>query len=400
MRSKNKRIRLAYITPQYSPEFGGPWHNLFLELSKYMDVYCIAQPQIFSKDLREEIQINKNFNVVRFKSKKFRLRRELMIPIDLKKILDKIQPDIVQSDEFFRFTTTQVTKWAKKNNVPFILSSRMKYRKGLVRNFGIWLFSKMPKNKFAVKYASKIISTQGDCSKKEFLKWFPNTEKKIVMIPSGLNIESFKRGVSDKNLDLGDKKIILNVSRIDSMKRLWMLIRIFSKVNKEVPDSLLVHIGSKNNEKEWEKIKKEIEKNLLQEKVIFVGPVENKFLRGYYKIADVFANTSVGEGICFSFLEAMTFRVPIVAFNQGGNYYSIDNAKNGFLIKNDNIKEFAGKVIEILKNKSLKKKLGDGGWKKLNREFNIKKNAKKYVKVYRRVLNQHPIFTLNGKNKQ
>lgn len=400
MQSKNKRIKLAYITPQYSPEFGGPWHNLFLELSKYVDVYCIAQPQIFSKDLREEIHINKNFMVIRFKSKNFRLRRELMIPIDLKKILDKIQPDIVQSDEFFRFTTIQGARWAKKNKVPFILSSRMKYRKGLVRNFGIWLFSKMPKNKFVVKYASKIISTQGDCSKKEFLKWFPNAEKKIVIIPSGLNIESFKRGVSDKNLDLGDKKIILNVSRIDSMKRLWMLIKIFSKVNKEVPDSLLVHIGSKNNEKECKKIKKEIGKNSLQEKVIFVGPIENKFLGNYYKIADIFANTSVGEGICFSFLEAMAFKVPIVAFNQGGNYCSIENGKNGFLINNDNKEEFANKIIKILKESNLKKKLGEGGWKKLNREFNIKKNAKKYVEIYRRVLNQHSIFTLNGKNKQ
>ena len=170
------------------------------------------------------------------------------------------------------------------------------------------------------------------------------------------------------------------------MKRLDMLIKIFYLIQKEVLNVVLVHIGPRNDEKEWAKIQREIKKHSLQEKIKFIGPVKNRVLGDYYKSADVLANTSVGEGICFSFLEAMTFKVPIVAFNQGGNYCSIDNGKNGFLINNDNKEEFVRKVIEILKNKSLKKKLGDGGWKKLNREFNIKKNAKKYVKVYKEVL--------------
>lgn len=382
----SKRIKLAYITPQYSPEFGGPWHNLFLELSKYVDVYCIAQPQIFSKDLREEIQINKNFRVIRFKSKKFRFRRELMIPRNLNEILDKIKPDLIQSDEFFRFTTIQGARWAKKNKVPFILSSRMKKRGGLVRNLGIWFFSKMPQNKFTVKYASKIISTQGDCSMVEFLRWFPNTKEKFVIIPSGIDIEKFKKNISKKKINFEDKKIILNVSRIDSMKRLDMLIKIFYLIQKEVPNIVLVHIGPRNDEKEWAKIQREIKKHSLQEKIKFIGPVKNSILGDYYKSADVLVNTSVGEGICFSFLEAMTFKVPVVAFNQGGNYCSIDNGKNGFLINEDNKEEFANKIIKILKDKDLKKKLGDEGWKKLNKEFDIKKNAKRYIYVYQEIL--------------
>lgn len=385
MQSKNKkRIKLAYVVTLYSPEFGGPWHNLMLELSKYVDVYCISQPQIFSKRNNPDYEeINPHFKVYRFKSKKFKLRRELMVPDNLDKILDEIKPDIVQSDEFFRFTTTQAYEWAKRNSVPFILCSRMKYREGFIRNLAIKVFSLIPSMRKAVKNSFKIISTQGECSKKEFLRWFPRSYRKFEIIPSGINIEEFKDCKREETGLPKNKKIILNISRVDTMKRLPLLISAFAKINSKIPESILLHIGAVNDLKEFNKIKKEIRKKELEEKVIFLESVPNNLLGNYYNTADVFVNTSVGEGICFSFLESMVFGVPIVAFDQGGNYCAVSSGKNGFLIKNDNLEEFSNKVIEILKNSSLRKKLSEGAKERVSREFDIKKNAIKYVKVYR-----------------
>lgn len=397
-KTNSKRIKLVYVCVRFSSELGGPFYNLFIELSKYIDVVCIAigQRYCLKKPERTEI-INPHFKVRRYEYKHFPFAKDVIIPINLDKILDEEKPDVVQSDEFFRFISMKAARWAKRNNVPYILSSRMKYREGFIRNSAIWLFSILPSVRRVIKYAERIIATQGDCSKKEFLRWFPKVEKKFVIIPSGLNIEGFKKHKTkslnqickENNLNINDikeRKILLSIARIDSMKRLDLLMEIFAKIKKQYSDVIFMHVGPMNNETEMQKIQTVIKQKNLQKDSFFLGTKENKELPSYYKIADVFLNTSIGEGICFSFLEAMAFNIPIVAFNQGGNYCAINDGENGFLVDNDNQDLFAKRVVEILKNPKLQKKLGKKGYKKLQTEFNIKENAEKYVKVYRSVL--------------
>jgi glycosyltransferase involved in cell wall biosynthesis len=53
----------------------------------------------------------------------------------------------------------------------------------------------------------------------------------------------------------------------------------------------------------------------VESKVQFVGPVDDSQLRSYYFCADVFLCLSEHEGFCVPLLEAMYFRLPIVAHN-------------------------------------------------------------------------------------
>ncbi|MEM4152958.1 MAG: glycosyltransferase family 4 protein [Candidatus Pacearchaeota archaeon] len=383
-----RRIKLAYICPWFSTEFRGPLYNLFEELSKYIDVICICARQKYvqyfkrSEKEKKKIEfINPHFKIHRFESI---APRDIIIPFDLEKILDEEKPDIIQSDEFFRLTTIIAGKWAKKNKVPLIINSRMRYRRGIMRNFALWVFKILSFE--VVKYASKIIATQGIESKVEFLRWFPETKNKFVNIPNAINPEKFK-GIGKKqaiefrkkyNIP-ENKKIILDVARVYPVKRIDLLVKAFSLVKKEYKNVVLVIVGP-SEEKEMRKIQKLI-KNLnlkIGKDIFFTGPISNERIGQAYAAADIFVNTSETEGICYSFLEAMCFKLPIVAFDVGSNRYVLGKK---LVFNFGDINSLARRVLEILKNKEKVVLYGGMLYNKLKKEFNINTNVKRLIEI-------------------
>ncbi len=382
-----KRLKLAYVCPWFSTKYRGPLYNFLNELSKHLDVVCICSKQKYVQyfnhnEKHSEMieEINPHFKIHRFDSV---APKNIIYPFDIETIFDEERPDVIQSDEFFRFTTIKSGKWAIKNNVPLFINSRMRYRQGFLRNFLLRIFKSLSRK--VVNY-SEILAVQGPASEKEFLRWFPN--KKIsASIPTGLDIKEFTKQGKEYNFRnkygiLKNKKIVLSVARIYPVKRIDLALESFVKIKKESPNAVLVNVGPAE-ERELVKIKKIIlEKGLeLGKDVFLIGSIDNKDLAPAYASAEVFLNTSETEGICFSFLEAMTFKLPLVAFDVGGNSGVIENGRNGYLKVFGDIEGVAKEILEILKDKALKEKLGGEGYRKLNKEFDVKKNVRRLIEI-------------------
>jgi glycosyltransferase involved in cell wall biosynthesis len=384
-----ERSKLAYICPWFSTEYKGSLYNLLEELSRDIDVVCITARQKYiqyfkkNEKYHKKIEfINPNFKIHRFESV---APRDIIIPKDIEQILNKEKPDVVQSDEFFRFTTIKAGKWAKKNNIPFIINSRMRYRPGIARNFAISIFKILAKD--VVKYAGKIIATQGDESKKEFLRWFPDTRNKIIMIPNSIDPYKFKHITKRDGIRFKkkykipkNKKVILDVARIYPVKRIDLLVKVFSLIKKEHNDVVLVVVGP-HEEKEFKKVKKIIKKLglIIGKDVFFTGPIDNDYIGPAYASADIFINTSETEGICYSFLEAMCFKLPILAFDVGGNKYTIGK---DLIFKFGDVKSMSRKALEILEKNKKTDFYGNLLNNKLLKEFDINKNKRKLLGVY------------------
>ena len=86
----------------------------------------------------------------------------------------------------------------------------------------------------------------------------------------------------------------------------------------------------------------------------FKGRVENKEVLNFYitNKPQLFINVSSSEGIPVSIMEAMSFGIPCVATNVGGNSEIVHNNINGVLLNSTpSINEIA-KVIMSIKAKS------------------------------------------------
>jgi glycosyltransferase involved in cell wall biosynthesis len=143
-------------------------------------------------------------------------------------------------------------------------------------------------------------------------------EKKITVLYSGVD-RSFRPPSDTAKLvnvrnkyDLGDRPYILSVSTIQPRKNYQMLIRAFKEVAKDFPHRLIIAGG-----KGWlyEETLAEVNAQGLNDRVLFVGFVDDQDLPALYSDATLFVFPSLYEGFGLPILEAMSCGVPVVVSN-------------------------------------------------------------------------------------
>lgn len=139
---------------------------------------------------------------------------------------------------------------------------------------------------------------------------------------------------------------ILSCSNIVKVKRLDKLVRALSYV-KDLRINWY-HIGDGPLKSEILNSAKSLPSNI---KVYLLGSMSNETVMEFYKenYIDVFVNTSDSEGIPVSIMEAMSFYVPVIATNVGGNSeIVVDNCNGVILEKNFSEVDFRNALNQII----------------------------------------------------
>jgi glycosyltransferase EpsD len=150
-----------------------------------------------------------------------------------------------------------------------------------------------------------------------------------------------------------DKKVILNVGELLPNKNQKMVIRAMKRIVKEIPDSLLIIAGNGPLKEELEKY---IESNDLSEHIRMIGYCT--VLEKYQKIASVLAACSYREGLPLNIVEAMLAENSIVASHNRGHDELLSHGSTGFLVEPDDSEDMAKYIINLLKEKELRERLG------------------------------------------
>jgi len=162
----------------------------------------------------------------------------------------------------------------------------------------------------------------------------------------GLNVEKFQfnnskeEKVKCRNLfNLNQEDILfLNVAEFSKRKNQVELIYAFNEVSNSKLKLVLAGRGN-----ELEKCKKLTKRLGLEEKIYFLGYVEN--IEKLYIACDYYISASKSEGIPFSVLEAANTGMPLLLSNKKGHKDIIKNARG--LVYNDK-KELKNKIVDML----------------------------------------------------
>ncbi len=185
-----------------------------------------------------------------------------------------------------------------------------------------------------------------------------------------------------KEHKIEEKNTLIYIGRISVEKNLGSLLEVFNQVLQKLPDSQLILIGDGPERGELEN---KAEQLGLGDQAVFTGAVDHNFLikAGLYRLGDVFVTCSTSEVQPMSFIEAMNFGLPIVAFKARGVAEMVTD--NGFLIKPDAVGKMAGKIVEILTNQSLQQKLSSNS-KKQAEKYDLANVAQKHLQAYRKLI--------------
>jgi glycosyltransferase involved in cell wall biosynthesis len=202
------------------------------------------------------------------------------------------------------------------------------------------------------------------------------SRKKIVVIPYGVDLNTFKFSTPPKNYD------ILFVGNLIGRKGLDYLIRAMSKVKKEFPDAKLHIVGDGPQRIRLEALSERLR---LQRNVIFHGRVNKDGLLHSYKNCRVFCHPSLSEGFCHTILEAMASGRPVVSTKTFGSCM-VEDGKTGFLVPIRDVDSLAEKILDLLNDYELTVKMALNAREKVEKEYDLVKMIEKYYKLYESIV--------------
>jgi glycosyltransferase involved in cell wall biosynthesis len=196
--------------------------------------------------------------------------------------------------------------------------------------------------------------------------------RRYILIRSGIDLSKFKEHAVDRDAEkkaLGipaGAMVVTTVGPFKPQKNLADFIRVAALVKKEVPDSRFLVVGDGEQRQILEAL---IEENNLKDTVTLLG--WRRDCADILSVSNVFAMTSLWEGLPRSILEAMSTALPVVANAVDGVREIIKDGETGYRVEPFALEKMAGHIIGLLRNPSLAKAMGEKGRNSIDRQFDI-----------------------------
>lgn len=211
----------------------------------------------------------------------------------------------------------------------------------------------------------------------ETCKKFGINNEKLIYLPYGLDLSSFKTSEIPKEKYLGF------VGRLEEIKGCHVLIKAFKEVSKLFPDSRLFIVGSGSEEKRLKSLTNRLN---LENKVFFLGRKTPEELKKFYPTVQFLVFPSVwSETPALVTYEAMASERPVIASNIGDFPELIKNGKNGFLFRPSDPNDLAKKIIYLLGKPQEVKKMAKNALKTI-KKYSIEEHNKKLLQVYKEAM--------------
>lgn len=195
---------------------------------------------------------------------------------------------------------------------------------------------------------------------KFYAKELQNSNCMCIYIPNAID------KIPSRKAPLNEKRLV-SVGRLSKEKGYLDLLKIYQKLQKDIPDWHLDIIG---DGAERETLEKYIAKNNLKEKVTLHGFQGKDYIDKIFQKSSIYLMTSYTESFGIVLIEAMSHGIPCIAFDSAeGAREIINSGANGYLIKNRNDDAMIMKIKDLIKNEEDRKKIG----------VNARKSVEKYT---------------------
>lgn len=219
------------------------------------------------------------------------------------------------------------------------------------------------------------------------------TKKRIKKIASvDVHVIPFHSAIDVRNVKANkpslkkEKKRILFVGRLIERKGVTYLISAMPDILKKV-DARLDIVGQGPL---FQCLKDQIDKLNLQDAIRLWGSVDNTMLAHFYRDCDVFVLPAIvdkwgdTEGLGVVLLEALSYKKAVVASRVGGIADIVKGKKSGLLVSEKDVQALTRAIILLLKNDTLRKQLGETGYRFMLQHFNWDSIVEKTIELYKK----------------
>lgn len=209
--------------------------------------------------------------------------------------------------------------------------------------------------------------------------------EKLVVIPNGVVTDNFlsardsglraRLGFSDETVVIG------SVARLHPVKGSRYLVEAFAQLalNDRALHLILVGDGPERARLEtW------VEEHDLEEQVTFLG--ERTDISALLSIIDIFALSSLWEGMPNAVLEAMAAGLPVIATAVGGTPEVVLPGVTGLLVPPGDIPALTQALAQLLRDPILQRTMGQAGLSRVQEHFSMASVVRETTDLYETLL--------------
>ncbi|GAB4233570.1 MAG: N-acetyl-alpha-D-glucosaminyl L-malate synthase BshA [Chlamydiales bacterium] len=175
------------------------------------------------------------------------------------------------------------------------------------------------------------------------------------------------------------EKLIIHVSNFRSVKRVEDVVKIFQRINLNIPSKLLL-VGTGEG---LEPIRLQVNALGLEERVIFVGKIRE--VDPYIASADLFLLPSAHESFGLVALEALSYGVPVIASNVCGLPEVVTHGETGYLAPTGDVDAMSHFALNLLTDSNLYEKMSAKAKQDARERFSLEKILPQYLAIYQEI---------------
>jgi phosphatidylinositol alpha-mannosyltransferase len=207
-------------------------------------------------------------------------------------------------------------------------------------------------------------------------RYFPDFPVRVI--PNGIDVNTFKPGLTPIRHLRDDSVNILFVGRLEKRKGLGDLLRAYEFMHARVPKSRLIVVGDGPLRG---KVESYITRHRLTN-VVLAGYVPDTVLPRYYCSADIFCAPATGaESFGIVLLEAMASGLPIVATEVEGYMSVLEPGRDSITVQPKGWAELGAALVILARDAELRGRMGAYGHE-IARRYAWEAVAAEIVDVY------------------
>ncbi len=288
--------------------------------------------------------------------------------------IDDFQPDIIhthlyEAEIITRSCIYTKAKWFSHchSNINTFNQNDKKIKKYIIDKFEYnYLFKNYIKNG-----GNNFIAISNDTLSfyKNKINNFP-----IFLLPNGINYDNF---YNPNEIYLNSPIKLINVGSIKPIKNQEFLVDVVDHLIKNNIAVQLTILGDGENR---DMLQTKINNLNLSKSISLIGNVNS--VDEYLKQSHIYVHSCLSEGLGLTLIEAMAAGLPVVTLDGGGNKDLIIDDKNGYLLKTQNVEEFAKKILVIVSDKEKFQNMSQFS-KQFSKQFDIKDYVDKLIEIYK-----------------
>jgi glycosyltransferase involved in cell wall biosynthesis len=295
---------------------------------------------------------------------------------ELDKVIQDFQPSVINTNHLPAEIYVGIASLGRKNFPRRVFTQRGNEYSGISCHVLKWVLKSADKCVVTTEYqkqvTQKFLGVPG--SK---IKLIPNCTE-VHLQPDNDRTYRKKWGVKDNELLFG------MIGSICPNKAQMTLLRAAAMCKDSLPNAKYAFIGKRSRvtPKYLDELEALIESLSMRDRVILPGFIED--VAGVMRSLDVVVSASLKEGFGRTIIESWAAGKPVITSDAAGPKCLVHNDVDALIFTTENYEQLAQQLV-LMKDQSLRNRLGDAGYNNVLNQYDPREVARKYMQVYKEI---------------